>query len=58
MAYFTDGNGEHRNYAEKHHQGKTLQQQKNTVKTPLDSETAGTEQHQSILDSKKTAEQV
>ena len=38
--------------------GETRQQQKKTVTSPFNAEPTGTEQHQSTLNDKKTAEQV
>ena len=55
---FTDSNGEHQKDVEQNDQGETLQQQKKTVTSPFNAEPTGTEQHQSTLDRKKTAEQV
>ena len=55
---FTDSNGEHHKDVEQNDQGETLQQQKKTVTSPFNAEPTGTEQHQSTLDRKKTAEQV
>ena len=55
---FTDSNGEHHKDVEHNDQGETLQQQKKTVTSPFITEPTGTEQHQSTLDSKKTADQL
>ena len=55
---FTDSNGEHQKDVEQNDQGETLQQQKNTVTSTFKAEPTCTEQHQSTLDGKKTAEQV
>ena len=55
---FTDSNGEHHKDVEQHDQGGTPQQQNKTMTTPFNAEPTGTEQHQSTLNGKKTAEQV
>ena len=55
---FTERNAEHHKDVEQNGQGETLQQQKKTVTSPFNAERTGTEQHQSTLDGKKTAEQV
>ena len=55
---FTDSHGEHKEDVGQHDQGKTHQKQKKTVTSPFNAEPTGTEQHQSILNGKKTAQQV
>ena len=55
---FTDSNGEHQKDVEQHDPGEQHQQQKKTVASPFNAKPTGTEQHQSTLDGKKTAEQV
>ena len=49
---------EHHKDEEQNDQRETLQQQQKTVPSPINAEATGTEQHQSTLDGKKTAEQV
>ena len=49
---------EHHKDVEQNDQRETLQQQEKTVSSPINAEATGTEQHQSTLDGKKTAEQV
>ena len=55
---FTKSNGENHQDGQQNYQGETLQQQKKTVTSPFNVEPAGTEQHQSTLDGKKTTEQI
>lgn len=54
---FTENNGEHHMDTDQHDQEETLQEQKETIKPPLNLETAMPKQYLSILDGKKTTEQ-
>ena len=58
IIFFTDDNGEHQKDVEQHDSGEKRQQQKKAVTSPFNAEPTGTEQHQSTLDGKKTAEQI
>ena len=59
IIFFTDNNEKHQKDVEQHDPEETCKQQrKKTVTLPFNAESTGTEQHQSILDCKKTAEQV
>ena len=55
---FTDNTGEHQEDVEQHGPRETRQQLKKTVTSPFNAGPTCTEQHQSTLDGKKTAEQV